>query len=398
MSTDWMAALLFCTALLVSLGVFPFVLRFAKRHRLMDAPNERKLQRAPVPVMGGMVVFLGILIAMCLAIEVFRFRFLRIGLSAMAVMWAIGTWDDLRDLPAEFRFAVELVLIWVLGVFGDIGINDFYGLWGLQDVPMYYAMPVSVIAGVGIINAINLMDGVDGYCSGFGIMASILFSVFFFSAGDSMMGCFCLICAGALIPFLLHNVFGERSKMYIGDGGSLMLGAALSVNVLTMLSGRPEYAAMAERGMGLIAFSLAVLAVPVFDTLRVMCIRIYRGKSPFHSDRTHLHHLFIEMGFSHLGAALSIIGINLLVVAVWYVSWRAGVSVDWQLYIVAALGVLVTFVFYRFMKVQRARNGGTGSPLYRRVCRLGAHTRIERRSQWIWMRHFVDDVINLKDE
>lgn len=398
MDSCWIALILFGTAFVVSLGVFPFVLRFAKRHQLVDNPNERKLQRVPVPVIGGTAVFAGILVAMVVAIAAFRFHFLWMGLVAMALMWMIGTWDDLRDIPAMFRFLVEIVLVWMLITFGGTGIDDFHGLWGLQDVSLYYALPLSIVGGVGIINAINLMDGVDGYCSGFCTVASLLFSVVFFVSGDVAMGCFALVCAGALMPFILHNVFGTSTKMYIGDGGSLMIGTALTVFVFGVLSKESMCSVLALRGLGLVPFTLAVLAIPIFDTLRVMGARIMRGRSPFLPDKTHLHHLFIEMGFSHAGTTVSIIFLNLLIVLIWFLAYKLGASINWQLYIVVFLGVATTFGFYRFMKLQQAFNDGEGTALYRWFTRIGEKTHIEKKAFWRWMRYLADHVLNVREK
>jgi hypothetical protein len=151
-----------------------------------------------------------------------------------------------------------------------------------------------------------------------------------------------------------------------------------------------------EQGLSLTAFTLAVLCIPVFDTLRVMSLRILRGKSPFKPDKTHLHHLFIDMGFSHLGAALFILMLNFGVVLVWLLSWWLGASVDVQTYIVAALGLLVTFGFYKYMKVQQ--NGGPvdeegypqGTWLWHRMCELGHFTHKENKRAWRVLRVIMD--------
>lgn len=398
MSNGWVATLLFFVAFIVTMGAFPFVLRFARRHELVDNPNARKLQRVPVPVIGGAAVFLGVLVAMTIAITVFRFHFLAVGLVMMGIMWVIGTWDDLRDIPPMFRFIVETVLIWGMMTISETGINDLHGLWGFGEMSMYFWLPLSIVAGVGIINAINLIDGVDGYCSGFCMVAFVLYGMVLFKVGNIPTACFCLICAGALIPFFLHNVFGQKSKMFLGDGGSLMMGTGLVCVLFRMLSSGSNCSALEEKGVGLMALTLAVMCIPVFDTLRVMSLRVIRGYSPFHPDKTHLHHLFIEMGYSHVGTSISIILINLFVVAVWYLSYRLGVSINWQFYLVVMMGLMVTFGFYGFMKRQQAYNDGEGTKLYQWFRRRGAKTHIERDGFWLWMRHLVDVTLNLKDK
>ena len=148
--------------------------------------------------------------------------------------------------------------------------------------------------------------------------------------------------------------------------------------------------------MGLIALALAIVCIPWFDTMRVMFMRIFRGNSPFKPDKTHMHHLFIDMGFSHLGAAASILTLNLVVVVAWLVSWQLGASIDVQTYVVLALSVLVTFVFYKLMKVQQ--NGGViddegypqGTVLWHWMCKLGAMSHREKGRLWRTLRWLMD--------
>ena len=210
------------------------------------------------------------------------------------------------------------------------------------------------------------------------------------------MVCMNLVVIGALLPFFMHNVFGQKSRMFIGDGGTLMLGMWMTVCTFYALSSTQKCDTLAEQGLSLTAFALAVLCIPVFDTLRVMTMRILRGKSPFSPDKTHLHHLFIDMGFSHLGAALFIILINFIVVLILMALWKLGASVDVQTNVVTILGILVTFGFYKFMKNQQ--NGGPvdeegypqGTKLWHMMVRLGGFTHREDKRFWRTMKSLVD--------
>jgi len=162
------------------------------------------------------------------------------------------------------------------------------------------------------------------------------------------------------------------------------------------MSGKGRLDMLEEYGVCVPAFLVAVGCIPLFDTLRVMSMRILRGTSPFHPDKTHLHHLFIDMGFSHLGAALSILMINTLVVFVWLLTWLAGWSLDVQMYTVLVMGVAVTFGFYNFMKMQQ--NGGPiddegypeGSKLWFAMCKIGQMTHREDKFTWRLMRYLMD--------
>jgi len=381
---------------MVTTVVYPFVLRYALRHHVVDNPNARKIHRKPIPVMGGVVVYAGIL-AGCLAMALLvRGASIRWSLMALTTMLVLGVWDDVKNLSAVLRFFLQFCIVGAYIAFTGHSLGNFYGLFGIHEISPWLGIPLSLVAGVGIINAINMIDGIDGYSSGYGIMACSCFAALFIIANHSVWSSLAVIVASALIPFFMHNVFGVKSKMFIGDGGTLMLGTLMTVLVFCALTGETRSCRLETINVGMLAFTLAVLCIPVFDTLRVMTARIVRGNSPFHPDKTHLHHLFVDMGFSHLGAALFILMLNVGVVLIWFISWKMGASIDVQTYVVVALGVFVTFGFYKLMRCQQ--NGGPkdedgfpqGTRLWHLMCRLGWHTHRENKRMWRTMRYLMD--------
>ena len=390
------AILVTVLAFLVSAILFPPVLWFAKVHNIVDNPNARKLQRFPVPVLGGFAVFTGAL-AGVLLLSLFAYNsIILLGFAEMAIMMIVGTWDDIRDLSPTIRFLIEIALVLGFILITGVYIDDFHGLWGVSKLPEWLGISLSVVIGVGVINAVNLIDGVDGYSSGYGMLACGCFSYLFWYVGATEMACLSMIVCGALLPFFLHNVFGIKSKMFIGDGGTLMLGMLMTVLSFYALSSNSECDPYDKSGLSLTALILAIGCIPIFDTLRVMTMRMLRGVSPFKPDKTHLHHLFIDMDFSHLGAALSILFINVAVVFVLLVAWQCGASIDVQNYVVMALGVSVTFGFYKFMKSQQ--NGGEidedgypqGTRFWHIVCRIGDISQLERSRTWRRVRYIMD--------
>lgn len=396
MDNIYLGLLVFAVAMVTSAAVFPKALVFSRRHGIVDNPNARKLQRTPVPVFGGIVVYMGILVAGAV-LSCFLWSTVMIsGFIGMSIMMAIGLWDDVKDISAGLRLLIEIGLVLGFIALTGVYVDDFHGLWGIDRLPDAVAIPLSVLAGVGVINAVNLIDGVDGYSSGYGMMACTLFGICFWKVWSPTMVCVTLIVIGALLPFFMHNVFGQKSRMFIGDSGTLMLGMMMTVCCFYALSSTQACYMLDDRNMSLMAFTVAVMCIPVFDTLRVMTLRILRGKSPFRPDKTHLHHLFIDMGFSHLGAALFILLINLMVVACWYASWKLGASIDLQFYIVVGLGFMVTFGFYKLMKIQQ--NGGPldeegypqGTALWHFMQRVGAFSHREKGPIWRLLTKLVD--------
>lgn len=364
------------------------MLKIAIMKNLVDNPDARKLQRNPVPVMGGVAVFFGILIGICSSKFMFNLPDIFLFISAMLIMLYVGTIDDILYLSARIRFFVEiLIIIWLMYANGT-SIDSFWGLWGIDTIPAWISWPLTVFAAVGIINAINLIDGVNGLSSGFCFIASVLFSIIFYRTGNIAMATLAVSAAGAIVPFFLHNVFGNSTKMFIGDGGTLVIGTMMSIFVIYILHSGSSCSTYAEEGLGLIPLTLSIMSVPIFDTLRVMSMRILRGTSPFHPDRTHLHHIFLELGFSHVGTTISILTLNSIIVAAWFASYKSGASVDVQLYIVMALSISVTFVFYRFASVQIRKNGRWLNTLKA----IGKKMNFEKKGFWLTVQKLVDKI------
>lgn len=347
-------------ASLVSVNwIFLKILSIAKRKGLVDNPNARKLQKAAVPVMGGLVVFFGLLAGMAtyivgcmywdIPINILN-NSLLVVLLCCSVMLYVGTLDDILGLTAKSRLLIEVLTMLVL-IFGSgLCVDSFHGLWGVNNFNWWIAVPLTVFAGVGIINAYNMVDGVNGLSSGLCIICSIILGVICFKRGDFSNSVLAFCFTTSLIPFLLHNVFGKRSRMFIGDGGTMVMGLLISWYSIKILSSdnADSLTCMTIDGceMGLIAMMLSVVSLPVFDTLRVMTLRIIKGKSPFDPDKTHLHHAFVAVGVSHYITALCEIIINVLICALWYGTYRLGASVDMQIYVVVVSSIILVWGTY----------------------------------------------------
>ncbi len=351
--------------------VFKYILKIAKLKNIVDNPNERKLQRVPVPVLGGMAIFFGMIVSLVCAGLIFDTVNLYVVMGIMCIMLYVGTVDDILSLSWYTRIFMQTIIIAALIYCNHYSLNDFHGLWGVFTIPDYLSVPLTLFACVGIINSINLMDGVNGLSSGYCILVCAIFAGIFIYTGNVQGAALAVISMGALIPFFFHNVFGEKSKMFIGDGGTLLMGTVISTFIIEAVSGKSDFYSHVPENFGVIPFALALLSIPVFDTLRVMIMRIIRGKSPFSPDKTHLHHLFIDLGFSHIAVTISEIMMNIVVILVWLGCYMAGLSINCQFYAVTILSILVTFGFYKYMRVQIARESG----LYRVMRRAGEWSR-----------------------
>lgn len=377
---------LFCVSLLSTWWIFKYIHRISVLKNIVDNPEERKLQKYPVPVLGGIAVFFGIIVSLVASQVFFSSASLFSLLGIMVIMLYIGTMDDILSLSPGIRFFIEIIIVLLLIYGNDCSINNFHGLWGIWKIPSYIAVPLTVFACVGIVNAINMIDGVDGLMSMYGITTSILFGAVFYKSGEVDMAAMAMIAAGAMIPFFMHNVFGKKSKMFLGDGGALMIGIMMSVFVIYILRDESLCSQVVCSNFGLVPFTLAVLSIPVFDTLRVMTRRILHGTSPFLPDKKHLHHMFIGLGFSHFGTSFSIVFLNLVNVLIWWISFKLGASVNLQLIVVIVMGLFNTFVVYKIMYWVKKYDTG----LYHFLLKIGERTHVERTGVWGRLRTLLD--------
>lgn len=345
------------------------ILKIAKEKNLVDNPDARKLQKSPIPVVGGIAVFFGVIFGLMAGVvmyyafnhditgyaSVFTSTRLLPVVLAMSIMLYIGAVDDTLGLSPRSRFVIEILVI--LGmVFSSGGcIDSFHGLWGIEDFSWYMGVPLTVLAGVGIINAINMVDGVNGLSSGLCMTCCLLFGCMFMSVGDVTNAILAFAMMASLIPFFVHNVFGNTSRMFIGDAGTMVIGALMIWFVISALRS-DAYLQTYGSQYCMVALVLAILSVPVADTLRVMTMRIFRGKSPFSPDKTHLHHAFVGIGISHSITSLSEILINFTVVGAWYLSARLGAPLHCQLYTVILVAAVLVWGTYGFLVHEKISN------------------------------------------
>lgn len=335
--------------------VYPLLLRLARKKNFVDIPNSRRLNRRPVPVMGGVVVFFGLMFSLALAgclVEELSLSYYLI--AAMAIVLMVGVADDAVGLTPRVRVVVEATVVAMLCYIADDTIDNLYGVLALTHLSASWALVLTVVGGVGVINSVNLIDGVDGLCSGYVMMVALLYGVMFSVVGDVSYAVLSFAVLGALIPFWLRNVYGGRSKMYLGDGGSLLLGL-----IVVAIALRFYAVGAAVLGGYVVSFTFATLSLPVLDTLRVMFSRIIKHRSPFSPDCSHLHHSFIRLGLSHKMTSISIVAMQASVVGVWYLCRRMSVGYDTAMYLTAMYAMLVTWGGYAVAELFSRKAGTT---------------------------------------
>lgn len=371
--------------------IFPSVLKLARAKGIVDKPEARKLQSAPVPVLGGVAVFFGLICGLlfgcCFTPE---YVALLPVICAATVVLFVGWLDDAIGLSPLSRIIVESLVVVLLIYATGICVDHLHGLFGVMEFSWYVGVPLTVVAGVGIINAFNMIDGVNGLSSCLCITISLLMATFFYKRGAYMDAVIASCFAGALIPFTLHNIFGSRSRMFIGDAGTMVMGLLVTWCVMKTMSTIGAVYAVHIDGtpetMCLPAMLLAIACVPVMDTIRVMTGRLIHGRSPFKADRTHLHHMFIGAGISHSITTVTMVGIDLLVVAVWYGVYKLGTSLELQLAVTIAVSVAMVWGSYFLLRHLEQKGG----PLMDRIRRLALATHLGHTRWWLRIQAFLD--------
>lgn len=391
-------AFLFLTSfvsMLMTFWVYFKILAIAKAKNIVDNPDARKLQKRPIPVMGGISVFFGVICGTLFATCVCDCDVILPIILAMSMMLYIGAIDDIINLTPRNRIIIEVLAI--LGIIYSNGacIDSLQGLWGIEDFSWWIGVPLTVFAGVGIINAMNMIDGVNGLSSGLCITFSIMFGIAMFKGHDYPNAMLAFMYAGALMPFLIHNVLGKTSKMFIGDAGTMTMGILMTWYVIQML--RSDHTVQWSRyvdrpQLSLVALTLAILAVPIGDTLRVMFQRILKGQSPFKADKTHLHHMLINYSGSHSITSLMEISIAIAIVIIWAIAFKTHCSIDAQFYIVLAAAAILVWGTYAYLSFQNKRNSKTAF----RIRRLLTKTRQGDKEWWAWLQKRIDTPFGYK--
>ena len=374
--------------------IFLKILKISKIKGLVDNPNVRKLQKNPMPVLGGLAVFFGFLMGLLFfcAVNVGEITVNSPLIIGAGILLFFGAMDDILNLTPKSRILIEIAVMLGLIYGSGLCIDSLYGLWGIQNFSWWIAVPFTVFVGVGIINAYNMVDGVNGLSSGLCIVCGLYYAIIFWHRME-YSDCALAVCFSAsMLPFFFHNVFGKKSRMYIGDSGTMVMGIIVTWFSIRILSSthNPNIEGigflLAEHEVGLVAMVLSIASVPVFDTVRVMFMRILAGKSPFVGDKTHLHHIFISVGFSHFFTTIIEILINSFVVLVFLLSYMTGMSVDSQLYMTIAASIIGVWGTYYFMLYHVNRK----SRLYSLLKNYSSHTHLGEKKWWLRLQQFLD--------
>lgn len=316
---SWLIAAAAFIAFVVALSSYPAIINVAKAKNLMDASEDRSSHTGTVPNLGGIGIYIGIVVAMTITGAVLDTKSLLLILGSITLLFFLGLKDDILILSPRKKFTGQLLAALLLIVFTDTRILGFSGLFDITIMPYWVSVGFTLFVYLLIINALNLIDGIDGLAGGLALMATLAFAYVFQSYKDISMLVLCGATVGALLPFLYLN-FSKRNKMFMGDTGSMILGFILAVFAVRFINSSQTNVGSTYAAASPVVV-LAFLFFPLLDTLRIFFIRlVIHKKSPFVADKNHIHHRFLEFGFSHIKITAIILGINsaIIVMALHY--------------------------------------------------------------------------------
>jgi UDP-GlcNAc:undecaprenyl-phosphate/decaprenyl-phosphate GlcNAc-1-phosphate transferase len=305
----------FSTAFLVTFLAIPAIILVALKRNLYDQPNARSSHAIPTPSLGGIGIFGGVFTAIILWTPSDQFGVLQYLLSAFVLVFLIGIRDDLLPLSPRKKLITQIVAAAILVLKAKIKITSLWGILWMYDLPEWASVLLSMIAIVGVINAFNLIDGINGLAGSLALLACMVFGSWFFFVNYMVWAVLAFSTAGALLAFLRFNV--TPARIFMGDTGSLFLGLVCVILAiqftelnLQIPSGTRWHCASAP------AIALSAILLPVYDTLRVFLRRMSQGRSPFHADKTHIHHILLDCGLSHMQATMTLVGLSAVCVLI----------------------------------------------------------------------------------
>ena len=318
--------LTFFTAFFVVLMATPALIKVAILKRLFDEPgDERKLHKRMIPTIGGIIIFAGTLFSFALWFPIEKIHDFEVMVKAISdfkylvatvlILFFVGVKDDIIGTAPIKKLVAHLIVGMVLVMMAEIKLTSLHGIFGITNLPAWASVFISLFTYIVVVNAFNLIDGVDGLATGVGIIASLAFGTWFYLAGDIVMAALAVALAGALVAFLIFNF--NPAKIFMGDSGSLSIGLIVCVLAIKMVQtdhfDTPLKFELADISRPI--FAMCVLVYPLVDTLRIFIYRAVRGLSPFSADRNHLHHLLIDGGCSHKQTVLIIYCFNILMIS-----------------------------------------------------------------------------------
>jgi len=340
---EWQAVLLAFAGSAVTAWYFlPRVVKVATHRKITDKPGKHKIHKKEIPALGGVAIFGGFTFGFLLAVNGFLPGSMYFT-AALLILFFIGLKDDLIAVAPLNKIVAQVLAGLILCIMANLRFTTFHGFLGISEIPVWLSYLVTIFLIVIIINSFNLIDGIDGLASSIGIITCIAFGIWFWLSDDTGYAIMSAALAGSLIVFLKFNFSEGKNKIFMGDSGSLVVGLILTVMAIRfneINAGPSAYHKLYSSP----SVSIAIMIVPLYDSFRVIIIRLIRRQSPMKADNRHIHHLMLRAGFSHKRATLYISLANIFLIAAGFILDPIGIL--WGGLVLLILCTMLTVPIY----------------------------------------------------
>lgn len=337
----------FLFSFLITFFSVPTIIKISRRKNLMDEPGVRSSHLRKIPNLGGIAVFYSIgICASVFAYELFDlYKFL---FASLIILLYIGVMDDIVVMRAYKKLVAQIIVSSLIVIGSDIRIRSLFGIFGIYEMSYFVSILFSIITFIILINAFNLIDGIDGLAGGYSVICSALFGISYYRLGEYNYPLVVLsvIIIGAVLAFLYYNLSNYRTnKIFMGDTGSMLLGFLLAFTSICFIDifidkKLPDVPRYHLQSAPVVA--VAILILPIVDTLNVIIIRILNKKSPFDADKNHIHHKLLKLNLTHRRSSFYIIIYYLFIVMVAY--YFRHLNVNLLLFVIVFLGFLGAYI------------------------------------------------------
>ncbi len=341
-------------AFVITFYAIPVIIQVSNMKKLFDIPCERKIHEDPIPSLGGLGIFAGFMVGLLLMADLTNaeaaatFQYY---LTACMVIFFFGIKDDILILTPFKKFLGQLAVAVILIFKANLVITSMHGFLGIGTIDYTMGCCLSFFTIIVVINAFNLIDGVDGLAGSMGIVTSSFFAFFGLMSGEYYYALIGFTFAASLGAFLIYNY--TPARIFMGDTGAMLIGvvnAILVIHFINMAENTKILPVLASPAMG-----FGVLLLPLLDTLRVFAIRILHGRSPFSPDRNHLHHLLLDRGLSHMSITVILSAFAILIIFITYFLLPIGTTKVVLLQVVGFFGGVAFLQYSRPTKSKKLK-------------------------------------------
>ncbi len=338
----------FVTCIILALAAIPFIIQMCYKHELYDMPNGRKIHKIAIPRLGGVIFMPITAIGMILGLIIIskgHNKEIEFYLSSVLMVvgalliYIIGLIDDLRGLEASHKFIIQTIAALIFPLC-NLMINNLHGLFGIYELPIWVSYPLTVFTILLIVNAMNLIDGIDGLSSSLSVLILLSFAYLFNQLRAPLFVLLSLCLSGAIIGFFFYNYYGRigKSKIFMGDTGSLFIGFVIAyLAIKYQMSG---WTNITYHDSALLT-SMTLVFIPCIDVVRVAIVRLLKGNPMFSPDKTHIHHVIMNMGLTMHQALYTII---IMFGAIGIINWGLYVS-DIEITWIFLIDILIYLAF-----------------------------------------------------